>query len=88
MDFWVGFAYLVTPLLLGFLGGLKMMRLVIFFYPLISIVFFIVRHRYLKTLSAEQKRQIVPYSYVYIGHAISMVILFLTIISCVIALFN
>ncbi|MGZ9708619.1 hypothetical protein ACXX81_21725 [Pseudomonas sp. GNP013] len=88
MDFWVGFVYLVTPLLLGFLGGLEMMQLVIFFYPLISIVFFIVRHRYLKTLNAEQQRQVVPYSYIYTGYAISMVILVLAIVSCVVAFFN
>lgn len=86
MDFWVGCAYLVIPLLLGLLGGVKMILLVMFIYPVISVVFFVVRHRYLQTLSSEQRRQLVPYSHVYIGRGISMVILFVAVASCVMAL--
>lgn len=88
MDFWVGCAYLVTPLLLGLLGGKKMAQLVIFIYPVISVVFFVVRHRYLKTLSSEELPYVVPWSRSYTGRRISMVILILTFFSLAMALFN
>jgi hypothetical protein len=88
MDFWVLSAYVLTPLLLGTLGGIELIQLCIVIFPLISIVFFIVRRRYLKTLTDEQLRHVVPWSYIYTGRAVSMIILFMTAGSCAMALVN
>lgn len=88
MDFWVGCAYLVTPLLLVLLGGKDMIFNVILIYPVISVIFFIVRHRYLKNLPSEELRHIVPWSHIYTGRGISMVILILTFFSLAMTLFN
>ena len=88
MDFWVLSAYVVTPLLLGILGGVELVSLCIVIFPLISIIFFIVRRRYLKTLTDEQLRHVVPWSYIYTGRAVSMIILFMAAGSCAMALVN
>ena len=88
MDFWVLSAYVVTPLLLGILGGVELVSLCIVIFPLISIIFFIVRRRYLKSLTYEQLRHIVPWSYIYTGRSVSMIILFMAAGSCVMGLVN
>lgn len=88
MDFWVLSAYVVTPLLLGILGGVEWVSLCIVIFPLISIIFFIVRRRYLKTLTDEQLRHVVPWSYIYTGRSVSMIILFMAVGCCVMGLVN
>lgn len=88
MDFWVNSAYLLTPLLLGSLWGWQMLGLTLFIYPLISLIYFIVRHRYLKSLSREQRSQVYPYSHIYIGRGISMLILIGAVMSGGMALYE
>ncbi|MBD8790723.1 hypothetical protein IFR09_01260 [Pseudomonas syringae] len=88
MDTWVNGSYLATAVLLALVGGGKLLMLVIFIYPCISLVYFVVRYRYLKSLSTEQARSIFPYSHEYIGAGVSAFILSLALISCAMGLYN
>ncbi|MDZ3991670.1 hypothetical protein [Pseudomonas sp. Teo4] len=81
MDFWVKCAYLFTPMFLALFGGYDAVLAVVFIYPVISVVFFVVRHRYLKSLPPETRPHIVPYSHIYMGRSLSGFILSLTVLS-------
>ena len=88
LDFWVKCAYLFTPAILALFGGLDAVGITLFIYPLISITYFIIRHRFLKSVPPERLVHVVPWSHIYEGRSISGVILSFTVLGCGYALYN
>ncbi|WDY60298.1 hypothetical protein [Pseudomonas sp. PSKL.D1] len=88
MDFWVKCAYLFTPAFLALLAGTHAILLAMFIYPVISAVYFILRHRYLKNAPPDLLKHVVPWSHIYEGRSISMIILILWAMACAYGLFN
>lgn len=88
IDFWVKCAYLFTPAFLALLGGLRAAMIAIFIYPVISIIYFIIRHRYLKSIPPEKLVHVVPWSHIYEGRSLSMIILNFCVLACGYALYN
>jgi len=88
MDFWVKCAYLFTPAFLALVGGLRAAMIAIFIYPVISILYFIIRHRYLKSVPPEKLVHVVPWSHIYDGRSLSMIILCLWVLAGGYALYN
>lgn len=88
LDFWVKCAYLFTPAFLALFGGLDAVLIAVFIYPVISITYFIIRHRFLKSVPPERLVHVVPWSHIYEGRRISGVILTASVLSCGYALYN
>ncbi|WP_313712412.1 hypothetical protein [Pseudomonas sp.] len=88
MDFWVKCAYLFTPAFLALFAGLDAVGIALFIYPVISIVYFIIRYRYLKSVPPEKLVHVVPWSHIYEGRSISLIILNLWVLAGGYALYN
>jgi hypothetical protein len=88
MDFWVKCAYLFTPAFLALFAGLDAVGIALFIYPVISIIYFIIRHRYLKSVPPEKLVDVVPWSYIYEGRSLSLIILNFCVLACGYTLYN
>ncbi|SUD69918.1 Uncharacterised protein [Pseudomonas putida] len=88
LDFWVKCAYLFTPAFLALFGGLDAAGIAVFIYPLISVTYFIIRYRFLKSVPPERLVHVVPWSHIYEGRRISGFILIASVLACGYALYN
>ena len=88
LDFWVKCAYLFAPAFLALFGGLDAAGIAVFIYPLISITYFIIRYRFLKSVPPERLVHVVPWSHIYEGRRISAFILIASVLACGYALYN
>ncbi|MBO9551027.1 hypothetical protein [Pseudomonas sp.] len=88
MDFWVKCAYLFTPAFLALFAGLNAVLIAVYVYPVISMLYFIIRHRYLKSVPPEKLVHVVPWSHIYEGRSLSMIILNFWVLAGGYALYN
>ena len=88
MDVWFLRGFLLVPVVLFAIGGKDLAKLTFLMWPVLSVVFLVYRYFFIKGLSVEQRRDIVEYSYIYVGNALSRVVVALCVMSLIAALFR